>query len=421
MRRLVIFLIVLTVGVFIALVAREDPGYVRIAFMGYIIESSVMVLIGLLIITFGVAYYLVRAMSATRRMPRHIRQWSSQRRLTKAHESLTRGMLDLAEGRWRDAEHLLTRHANNSEIPLLNYLGAAQAAQRQGAITRADGYLKQAKRRGRKADTAVDLAATELLLQRGELEEALNTLRRLYSAAPKHPKVIALLMQTYLDLRDWEHLIELLPAVRRHHVVPDDETRRLEITAWTELMAGAAQKKNGKFVHEVWERIPRALHSNETLVYAYASQLIACGEDVDAMQILRKVLNKNWSDALIYLYGIADGGTNYLPQQLHSAEEWLHDRTKNPVLLLTLGRLALRNGMADKARNYLEASVAAGAQPETYRDLGALLEKLGDSDRALACYQKGLSLMTNNQQRPGPLLPGIKEKGVSQASLLIAQ
>ncbi|KAF0192230.1 MAG: HemY protein [Gammaproteobacteria bacterium] len=420
MKRMVIIIVALVIGVALALIAHQDPGYVRIAFQGTTVETTLLVFGGMAIVAFVTIYIVLRALLTTRRVPRHLRRWNAERRVTRSHKLLTRGMLDLVEGRWREAEHLLTRQADTSEVPLLNYLAAAQAAQRQGAVQRADGYLKKAQSSGHASEFTLDLAAAELQLQNGEFDRALATLKRLHAAVPKHPKVMSLLLQLHVDLKNWEHLLELLPAVRKRHLIADTEVKRLEITAWSELLGNAAREQQAKLIHEVWARIPKALQENEALLYAYASQLIACQADADVIAVLRKALNRDWSDALIYLYGVADGGTAFSPQQLHSAEEWLKNRTNNPVLLLTLGRLALRNGRLDKARGYLEASIAAGAQPETYQDLGTLLEKLGEKSGALACYQKGLSLITA-APRTGPLLPGTRESAGRSTPMLAAQ
>lgn len=413
MKRLLIVISALVIGVAIALIARYDPGYVRIAVRGTTIETTLLVFLVLAAVAFAVLYVIIRAFVATRRVPRHVRAWSAERRIVKSHQLLARGMLDLVEGRWKEAEQLLTRQADRSDTPLLNYLAAAQAAQQQGATDRADTYLKKAQHRGNASDLAVEIAAAELQLKNGDYERALTTLKRLHAAAPKNPKIIALLLQAHVDLKNWEHLVELVPAARKYHVIDENRIRQLEVAAWSELLAGAARDRQPKPVQDVWSRMPKSLHDDETLLHAYASQLIACHADEEAIALLRKALNRKWSDTLVYLYGIADGGAAVLPQQLRNAEEWLRNHPTNPVLLLTLGRLALRNNQIDKARGYLEGSIAAGARPETYQDLGALLERLGEKTAAMTCYQKGLALLTD--ARRAPRLPATRDAGAPPA------
>lgn len=43
-----------------------------------------------------------------------------------------------------------------------------------------------------------------------------------------------------------------------------------------------------------------------------------------------------------------------------------------------------------KAKNYLEKSLAIEARPECYAELGRLSQLMGDNEKSLSCYQKGL-------------------------------
>ena len=63
------------------------------------------------------------------------------------------------------------------------------------------------------------------------------------------------------------------------------------------------------------------------------------------------------------------------------------------MLLLTLGKISLRNALWGKARSYLESSIAHQPTPEAYRLLGSLLEQLHEPDQAAACYRQGIELV----------------------------
>jgi len=73
--------------------------------------------------------------------------------------------------------------------------------------------------------------------------------------------------------------------------------------------------------------------------------------------LLRGALSRRWSDSLVELYGRVTAKD--CARQLSSAENWLQEQPSNPVLLLTLGRLCLKNKLWGKARSYLEASIGA--------------------------------------------------------------
>jgi HemY protein len=90
-------------------------------------------------------------------------------------------------------------------------------------------------------------------------------------------------------------------------------------------------------------------------------------------------------------------------RQLKNAEEWLREHDNDPVLLLTLGRLSLLNGLWGKARSYLEQLLAHSPSPEAFRLLAEAQEQLGDREAALRCHRQGLLLATG--QPSLPLLP----------------
>ena len=95
--------------------------------------------------------------------------------------------------------------------------------------------------------------------------------------------------------------------------------------------------------------------------------------------------------------------------QLQTAEEWLAQQGDNPVLLLTLGRLALLNKAPGKARDYLEKSILLRGPLEAYQELGALLEQAGEHDRAMELCQRALHLYAQEARmaitRPAGLSP----------------
>src|SRR5690606_35327714 len=103
----------------------------------------------------------------------------------------------------------------------------------------------------------------------------------------------------------------------------------------------------------------------------------------EAEALLRDAIAEEWDDALVELYGLVQ--SEQPEQQLETAESWRELYPDNPKLLLTLGRLAIYCRQHQKAAGYLEKCVNLRGPIEAYRELGALLERLGDKDRALAC------------------------------------
>lgn len=383
-------LIVLLAAASVAVLVFHDPGYVLIAYRHWTAETTLSMFMVLLLLAFVTFYFLIRFIVGLRRLPRRLQLRRQQRRAIKARLSLTRGLIALAEGRWGEAEKAVLRHAEYSETPLLNYLAAARAAQQQGAHERRDQYLHQAHAGMSAADVAVGLTQAELQIAHRQLEQALATLTHLRTLAPRHAYVLRLLMKLYRKLNDWEHLRDLLPELRKRKAVEPDELDRVARQVYTELLAKAARESGAAALQEVWRSMPRVYKDDLILIQEYVRRLISAGAAEEAEALTRNTLKKTWSDELAYGYGLIEAADPV--KQLADAEAWLRTQGKNPVLLLTLGRLSKHCRLWGKARTYLEASLGAGARAETYQELGGLLERLGQHEEAVECYRKGIVL-----------------------------
>jgi HemY protein len=377
-------------AVFLALLVKEEPGYVLIGWKVWTLETSLAWFLILDVIVIALVYAVVRLWVNTLTIPSRFRAWRSRRSARRARRALNKGLVELSEGHWQGAEKSLLRYADHSESPLLNYLAAARSAQQQGAHERRDQYLQLAHESMPSADVAVGLTQAELQLAHEQLEQALATLMHLRSIAPKHAYVLKLLMTLYKRLEDWSQLRDLIPELRKQKVVDEAELLHLQVIIYTGLLNQAAQASAAEQLAQEWAKIPKNLRTNESLVDCYARHLLARGQDDQAEALLRDAMKRQWSEDLAELYGQVEATDS--GKQLSTAEEWLSSHPRNPVLLQTLGQLCMRCKLWGKARSYLEASIGAGPMPAAYRVLGALLEQMEEPEKAMECYRAGLSL-----------------------------
>lgn len=145
-----------------------------------------------------------------------------------------------------------------------------------------------------------------------------------------------------------------------------------------------------KQLESTWRNLPRKLRHDSSLILGYVKALIKQRADDVAEKIARKTIHKNFNTDMVHAYGIVNSTRR--DRQLSYAETWLPAHKDDPVLLLTCGRLSLRNELWGKARSYLQTSLALSPQPETYLELAKLTEKLGDEKLAKEYYRKGLEL-----------------------------
>lgn len=391
MRYLLITLLLLGAAIGFGLLAKHDPGYVLINYSGWSLESSFSIFMLAALLTFSVFYLVLRLTFGTLHLPRRMTDWRQRHQTVHARELTHKGLIALAEGNWQEAEKKLSRAAGHSDTPLINYLGAARAAQKQGEEQRRDEYLSQAYQSMPDAELAVGLTQADLQLSQGQAEQALATLHYLHTIAPKHGYVLYLLKKIHERLQNWDELLDLLPSLKKQKVLDEEQCRELELSLHRMRLQRCASLER---LEQLWQQVPRKLRHNPSLLYDYATLLQQLGDEVHAEAALREFLAKKWDLALIRLYGQLQGED--LKLQLTTAESWLSEHEHHPDLLLTLGRLTLKSQLWGMARSYLEASLGVEPRAETCCELGDLLQQLGETEQAGEYYKQGLELAIGN-------------------------
>ncbi|ABA57028.1 HemY-like protein [Nitrosococcus oceani ATCC 19707] len=392
MKAVIFGLIVLILAIGLELLTHDDSGYLVIGYGQWMIETTLTLAVIVLGLIFIGGYLALRFVSHIGKAPRRLGESRQRRRSSRASKMLIEGLIDIEEGNWDRAERALVKDIAYSNTPLLNYIAAARSAQNQGAYERRDHYLHLAREAVPAATFAIELIQAELQVNSGQFEEALAILNHLRTLDPRHPQPLKLLKSLYLQQRDWDQLLGLLLQLCKRRLVSKEEAHSLEVMAHVELLQEAAQSESNAALIDRWKAVPNRFRKHPKIVAAYVYALIDRNEHDLAEQLLQDTLKGNWSDELIYLYGLVQSSD--LVAQLTRAEAWLSQQGDNPWLLLTLGRLAQYNGLWGKARQYLETSIAYAPRSEAYHELGKVLEEIGDSEAALECYSKGLSMAT---------------------------
>lgn len=413
MSVLVKVLLVLFLAVSLALIAHNEPGYILINYGPWKLETTLTLAVLTLILGFVALYFLLRFLINAWLLPRRVRAWQQERQLHKARNALTRGLLQMEEGRWQSAEQSLAQSAPTSDTPLLHYLLAARAAQKQSAYERRDNYLRLAHQSTPGADVAIGLTQAELQLSHHQTEQALASLQHVSALAPKHSYAAKLLMKLHIELHDWGQLLTLLPELRKRKILTDTEADELQIRAHVGQIGLVPPAQDLQALHELWDHIPKRLRMSAPILVSYSEQLHKHGEDLQAEALMREALKRQWNDKLIYLYGLVEGPDS--AKQLAFAEGYLKQHSKNPVLLLTLGRLCLRNRLWGKGRAYFESSTGISPRTETYQELGDLLEQMNEPEAALEYYRKGLRMLST------PTTPTINRSGKSASPKVIKE
>ena len=393
MKTLIFIIALLFTAALITFYALENPGYVLISRAPWSIEMTLTVFIPLMIAVFFLFYLLLFLIVRLWRIPRDVGRWRGKRHDRESRTSLIQGLTNLAEGNWVEAETQLLAGMRHGDTPLLNYLGAALACEGQGNSEKRDEYLALAHKNAPQHDLAIGMTQAYLQHQAHQMEQSLATLNELRANAPKHRQVLKLLAQVHLELRDWTGLINLIPDLRQGYTMSTKEIDELELQAHRELLKLSIPSGRPGVLEKAWNAVPKSLCRHPSMIAIYARQLIQQNEMAQAEAVLRSAIEDNWDSALVELYGQALGTNS--ADQLETAEGWLASHRDDPKLLLTLARLAARNNQDSKARGYYETCLAQHGPVDAYRELGNLLEKLGDKDKALNTYRRGLEMVAS--------------------------
>ena len=398
MRKLVILTALsLFIGLSFGYLMRNDPGYVLFSWDSYTIETSFWFFNIMLAVFFTCIYLVLRLVLFLIFSDWRV-NWKIEKRKKRGQRQTTRGFLSLAQGQWHTAERQLTQAASLGDNPLINFLGAARAAYEKGDHDKSDQWLKEASQSTKGAELAVAITQIQLLISRGQTEQALAVVLRLRKNNPKHKHLLKMHIKVLRELEDWVSLKELLPTVRKLvKLIPQDKLKELEEKVVIQLMKRVAKGQGlvvrgagqAELVREVYNDAPRSVRLSVAVLKCYVELLLQLQQAGKAEVALRLALPSVWHDDLISLYGRIKGDD--LQQQLLFAEDQLQERTNDPLLLLALARIANRVGDKDKAQEYLEAASKIKALPEVHTELGHLLTQQGEFESACEHFNKALA------------------------------
>lgn len=397
MKRLyiIVFLVIAAAGA-LGLAIAQHAGYVLIAYDSFRYESSLWATLLLIAAIWLVLWGIKALIELVAVSSGVVNPWSSRNRSRRVQVAIEHGQLDLAEGRWASAQRHLQRAAEAERQPLLYYLGAARAANEQGRYEECDSLLERALERQPQAELAIALSHAQLQTDRGDTDGALTTLVAMHERHPHSVQVLRQLQRLHQQRGDWSSVIRLLPELRKDKALPASELAELERRAWGENLSLAAHREESGAVglqslNRAWQQLTSAQRQEPQLVLAYAEQLRQLGAEVEAEEVLRTALKRQYDSHLARLYGLLRGSDP--ARQLQIAEAWLKDHPNDPSLLLTLGRLCLQTSLWGKARDYLESSLRLQRNPEACAELARLLAQLGDTERSNQLFQEGLGLL----------------------------
>ncbi|MEZ7830943.1 MAG: heme biosynthesis HemY N-terminal domain-containing protein [Gammaproteobacteria bacterium] len=365
-----------------------DPGYLLIAFGSTTFETSLFALL----VAFIVLYVVIKLILIVLRwinpwqLIRFGRNYKENLRANSRSKTIE-GLLYFTRGSWESSYNLLKKGMKDSDASVVNYLAAAYAAHQQGNKEAWMNCLETAEEKYPAARSTINSLKAQLLFKSNQLEQCVAVLQQMKTRSLNDASLLQLLKEVYLKLNDWEQLEKLLPALEKNNVIDNEEAELMRVRIFMENLYWTSNQRVdfsnaelGAQLEKAWKKGPALYKQDERIVKHYVEILFKLDQKEQAGKAIEVALNKNWSNELIKRYGELDFGTPH--RQLIIAESWIQGRPGNASLLVTLGRLAMRNELWGKAREYFDTSIEVAPQAEAHGELARLLKCLGEEQLA---------------------------------------
>jgi HemY protein len=366
----------LLIGAFLANVLLDDSGYVALRFGERLIEMSAVTFVLLAI----AAYFAVRLIIRLIKARVLWRESQEERRRERARRALARGLLELSEGDWEAAENTLTRSAREAEVPAAHYLVAARAAELQGLPQRRDELLAKALELSGDRPTPALIMQAEIHLKHKQVQAALKALEQIEASGAQNARGLLLMARAFRQTGDWQRLQSLEPRLRATRGISTSVADETVTQIYLDRLKAAGNAEDPTLLKSAWKETPKSLSQRADVVVAYARAAMACDEPEAAEEELRALIEREWDEQAVLTYGEIE--TDEPLVMLERAERWLPAHQEDAALLYTCSRLCMRAELYGKARSYLESSIAIRPRLEAYQLLAALMEQLGDRERA---------------------------------------
>ena len=365
----------------------EDPGYVLVQMRGWQAETTAVAALVILLLAWAVLSALWFAV-----------RWPFGA-FTRRHRRLSRrkmsdGLLALMEGRHGDAERDLHRASRLDVLRGPALLAAAEAASRRGENSRALTTLDDA---AQVAPRGARVLRARVLRREGRPAEAVNLLAADADAGSLTPGGWRELALAALASGDTRRARQALEPLQKSGSL---STKTYGVLEGQVLAASLRGAPDAAALNTLWSQLPKTQRRVPAAVDAYARQAASFGMVLPAMDEVESALRREWSPLLIETYG-ALGGED-IEARLRRAESWLDAHPNDAALLLTLGRMCVRQGLWGKAAQYLERSLALTPSSGAWEALGDVYAGQDDAALAQRCYRNALALARGEAIVPLP-------------------
>ncbi len=381
MLRGLIFFLKLAVLVGVAVWIAERPGEVSITWQGYRIETTVGILLLAGLVVAGVAAVLARFWGGLRRLPGWLGEGLRARRRRKGYHALTQGMVSVAAGEADEARRYARKADHLLEEPPLTMLLSAQAAQLNGDDRAAKRYFT----------AMLDDPETRFLGLRGlfreaqrdgDLTAALDYVRQAHELRPQTPWVLNALFELSVQTGDLDRALEAVDESRRHNVLTKGQAKRRRGVLLSEQARRRRREGRPGDAHAIAKEAHALVPELPPAAAVWAEVQLAEGHRRGAARTLEKTWAQQPHPDLVPLYLRARPGDDALGRY-RRLQQLAEHNPEHPESELALGRAALEAELWGEARRHLQKAGGEVPNEAVCRLMAELAEREnGDHETA---------------------------------------
>lgn len=391
MIRALWFAIQIAIVVYAFMWVAERPGTFEMAWMGYEIDAHIGVLFGciLILLLFTMVFY--RMALKLMRLPQVLRAKHDKRKDEKGLQALTLGLSAVAAGDAKLAHYQSYRAKKLlSEQQGLSILLEAQSARLNGDE---EGANKAFRRLLENKDTAF-LGLRGLLLDalhNHKTDDAEMIARKALTMYPKQPWLLHMVFDLEIRKKDWGKAEEILKKARKVKAFPPAECDGMQAAL---EMQHAENSSDPQIKIKHYKAALKAAPAFVPASIALARKYLDLRQKRKARNVIEKAwklaphpeLAALWVDVSPYKTGKDSVAKRF--------KHWEKLVSLNPAHYesqLAAANAAIRDGLWDKARQYLDAAEKIDQTARLYQLYAHLEEAIGNQDAAYDMLEKAAS------------------------------
>ena len=368
-------------------------GKIIVEMAGYSIKTSVAAFGIMLLIALAIFAALILLLRRLFKFSSSTKRWFFDSKQVRAEKMTQAAMYKLIEGDYERAEKLLASSAKDAPQPTVNYLLAAESAQRRNDLISTNMYLEQATETAGKNQVPVDITRIRIQLAHHAFDAARQGVDALLRAHPRHPEVLRLAQKAYQQSGAFDSLLELIPILEKTNLIDHDEAKNLQFEAYAGLMDKTLAEESADGLKQWWANQPRKTRSNISLKVIIANKFIERQDYTTAENIIIEGLKQEYNEDLIHLIPKLNAANVEKLEQI--LWKLIKKQGATPLLNSMLAQLLIQHGDWASAKERLQIALEQHPNPQDYALLADTYEHLSQEEEANKVRREALSLTRN--------------------------